>query len=352
MAQKKPTPPFPVEQHSSSSDEEEEVSKGEEEASPFEQSDSSSDDEVQEEVSSESEEETEEEEEETNVTPVAPVKPVVVVQSPPKVRPAKITQQPDLAPASAVKRPREESKAADGNNSKKFKKKVADDVVKNVEDYPKTPLFQRVFSEDDEIGILNALLHYSSKKCIDPIEDITDFHDFVKKYINVDVTRSQLTAKISKIKSKYMKNARKRKETFGKTHDQSCYDLSKKIWGKSSSGCGRSESSKTNRKGKDQKDKHASGIQIPQVVKEPVGESSSSLFCLSELAKTSDLVGMTGFSYDIYKKGFELLSDEARAALEDKWKNMVTAELELNCKRLKLSREQMKLSLDALGHRG
>ncbi|KAL9689865.1 hypothetical protein QQ045_010256 [Rhodiola kirilowii] len=232
MAQKKPTPPFPVEQHSSSSDEEEEVSKGEEEASPIEQSDSSSDDEVQEEVSSESEEETEEEEEEeTNVTPVAPVKPVVVVQSPPKVRPAKNTQQPDLAPASAVKRPREESKAADGNNSKKFKKKVADDVVKNVKDYPKTPLFQRVFSEDDEIGILNALLHYSSKKCIDPIEDITHFHDFVKKYINVDVTRSQLTAKISKIKSKYMKNARKRKETFGKTHDQSCYDLSKKIWG-------------------------------------------------------------------------------------------------------------------------
>ncbi|KAL9691491.1 hypothetical protein QQ045_011915 [Rhodiola kirilowii] len=45
---------------------------------------------------------------------------------------------------------------------------------------------------------------------------------------------------------------------------------------------------------------------------------------------------------DTFKKGVDLLGDEARAALEDKWKNMVTAELELNYKKLELSRELMK----------
>ncbi|KAL9688711.1 hypothetical protein QQ045_033135 [Rhodiola kirilowii] len=56
---------------------------------------------------------------------------------------------------------------------------------------------------------------------------------------------------------------------------------------------------------------------------------------------------MMGFRDDILNKGFELLGDEARAALEDKWKNIVTAELELSYKRLELSRELVKLSLDA-----
>ncbi|KAL9684794.1 hypothetical protein QQ045_022235 [Rhodiola kirilowii] len=98
----------------------------------------------------------------------------------------------------------------------------------------------------------------------------------------------------------------------------------------------------------DQKEKHASSLQIPQVVKEEPVRENSSLFCLSELAKTKDVVGMMGLSDDILKKAFELLSDEARAALEEKWKNMATGELELYHKRLELSREHVKLSLDML----
>ncbi|KAL9691227.1 hypothetical protein QQ045_011646 [Rhodiola kirilowii] len=344
MAQKKPTPPFPVEQHSSSSDEEEEVSKGEEEASRIEQSDSSSDDEVQEEVSSESEEETEEEEEEeTNVTPVAPVKPVVVVQSPPKVRPAKNTQQPDLAPATAPasavtvgkKRPGEESMAV----SKKIKKtRVAEEVVKKVGDYPKTP--QRVFTEDDEIALLKALLNYSAEKSIYPINS-TDFHDFVKNSTDIDVTKKQLSHKISSMKSKYKNNATKKKETFGNDHDQSCYDISKKIWGNSSAG----SNLKTTRKSK----RIPPGLQIPQVVVEEPNIS------LSQVSKTRDFVGMMCLNDDDFKQVLDSLSDdEARAAFEHKLKNIVTDELKLNYKRLELSRELMKSSMDdALGrHRG
>ncbi|CAM8916181.1 unnamed protein product [Rhodiola kirilowii] len=81
-------------------------------------------------------------------------------------------------------------------------------------------------------------------------------------------------------------------------------------------------------------------------VEEPVREdNSSSFFCLSDLAKTRD-VGMMGFSLDIFKKGFELMSDEAKAAFEEKWKNLVTAELQVAYKRLELSCELMKLVLE------
>ncbi|CAM8900532.1 unnamed protein product [Rhodiola kirilowii] len=317
--QKKPPTPLPFEQHSSSShDEEEEVSGGEEEATRAEE-------EVEQEVESSDDEEEDSkpdsssEEDEEEVTPLAPV------QSP------KVRQQP----APGTKRPREESKAV----SKKNKKRGAEEVVTKVGDSPKSKLFQRVFSEDDEVAMLNALLDYSATKCIDPIEDFTDFHDFVKKYIHADVTRSQLSGKIKKMKSKYKTNAIKKKETFAKAHDKSCYDISEKIWG---TGCGGSELN-TTRKGKriPKMKNMTPGLQIPQVqvVEEPVREDIS----LSELAKTRDVVGMMCLTEDTFKQGVELLGDEARAALEDKWKNMVTAELELNYKKLELSRELMKL---------
>ncbi|CAM8929501.1 unnamed protein product [Rhodiola kirilowii] len=377
MAPKKPTP-FEQPPRADSSEEvsneededEEEVSEGSQEEVPKKtdpKPDSSSED-------SGSDEE---------VTPVAPVKPVEV-QSP-KVGAKSKQKQPDAAPAPAStvtlaklgkKRPVESK--ADWKDSKKLKKvadvedkRVAEEEedVKKVGEDPKKQLFQRLFSEDDEIEMLKALLYYSAKKCIDPIEDFNDFHDFVKKSIHVDVSSAQLADKIRRMRKKYEKNVSKTKEgvdkTLGKPHEQLCYDISKRIWGKAGYASGGSEL-KANGKGKrtpkpnmtpDQKEKHASSLQIPQVAKKekPVRENSSSLFCLSELAKTKDVVGMMGLSDDILKKAFELLSNEARAALEEKWKNMATAELELYDKRLELSREHVKLSLDVLkpsGHRG
>ncbi|CAM8906816.1 unnamed protein product [Rhodiola kirilowii] len=373
MALKKPTALEQPTRADSSSEDEEEVSNDEEEEEVSEESE----EEVPKKTDPKPDSSSEEDGSDEEVTPAAPVKPIGV-QSP-KMGAKSKQKQPDVAPATAPastvtvailgkKRPAESK--ADGKDSKKLKKvaDVEDKKVseKKVGEDTKKQLFQRLFSEEDEIEMLKALLDYSAKKCIDPIEDFNNFHDFVKKSIHVDVSSAQLADKIRRMRKKFEKNASKTKvgvdKTFRKPHDQLCYNLSKKIWGKMGSASGGSEL-KANGKGKrtlkpnmtpDQKEK---SLQIPQVVKkdEPVQENSSSLFCLSELAKTKDVVGMMGLSDDLLQKGFELLSDEARAALEEKWKNMVTAEFELYYNRLELSREHVNLSLDALkasGHRG
>ncbi|CAM8906150.1 unnamed protein product [Rhodiola kirilowii] len=368
MAPKKPTALEQPPRVDSSSEDEEEVSNEEEEEEVSEESEEEEAKKTDPKPDSSSEEDGSDSGSDEEVTFVAPVKPVEVLS--PKMGAKSKQKQPDVAVAKLGKKRPVESKA-DGKVSKKLKKvpdledkrAAEEEEVKKVGEDSKKQLFQRLFSEEDEIEMLKALLDYSAKKYIDPIED---FNDFVKKSIHVDVSSAQLADKIRRMRKKYEKNASKTKEgvdkTFGKPHEQLCYDLSKKIWGKS----GGAPELKANGKGKRtpkpnmttyQKEKHASSLQIPQVVKKekPIRENSSSLFCLSELAKTKDVVGMTGLSDDIFKKAFELLSDEARAALEEKWKNMATAELELYDKRLELSREHVKLSLDVLkpsGHRG
>ncbi|KAL9692005.1 hypothetical protein QQ045_012436 [Rhodiola kirilowii] len=362
MAPKKPTLFEQQPRADSSSDDEEEVSNEEEEVS--EESEEDEPEKTDPKPDSSSEEDGSDSGSDEEVTHVPPVKPVVV-QSP-KVGAKSNQKQP--APATAPASPMTVHKLgkkrlgesmADVKVSKKSKvvdmedKRVAEEeeMIKVGED-PKKELFKRLFSEEDEIVMLNALLDYSAKKCIDPIEDINDFHDFVKKSIHVNVTSAQFADKIRRMKKKYEKNASKTKKgvdkTFRKPHEQLCYNLSKKIWGKSASASGGSEL-KANGKGK-RTPKPNMKHDIPQVVKE-----ESTLFCLSELAKTKDVVGMKGLRDDILKKGFELLSDETRADLENKWKNMATDELELYNKRLELSCEMVKLTLNALkasGHRG
>ncbi|KAL9690226.1 hypothetical protein QQ045_010623 [Rhodiola kirilowii] len=307
-APKKPTALEQPPRADSSSEDEEEVSNEEEDEEEEVVSEESEEEEEPKKTDPKSDSSSSSEEEYQEVTPVAPVKPVEV-QSP-KMGAKRKQKQPDVAPATAsasklgIKRPIESK--ADGMESKKLRKvedkRVAEEeeeevVVKKVGEDTKKQLFQTMFSEEDEIEMLKALLDYSAKKCIDPIEDFNDFHDFVKKSIHVDVSSAQLGDKIRRMKKKVRKECKQNKER--EEHSEAEYDF--------------------------------------------------------ELAKTKDVVGMMGLRDDLLKKGFELLNDEARAALEEKWKKIATAELELYYNRLELSRERVKLSLDALkasGHRG
>ncbi|KAL0420251.1 UNVERIFIED_CONTAM: putative transcription factor [Sesamum latifolium] len=120
--------------------------------------------------------------------------------------------------------------------AKKSKKKAeADTCEKKCSDDSKKLLFQRVWSEDDEIVILKGMIDYVSKKKSDPVGELNAFHDFIKKNLHVEVSRSQLQDKIRRLRRKYENNKSKEKEgkdrSFGKPHEQKAFELSKKIWG-------------------------------------------------------------------------------------------------------------------------
>uniref|UniRef100_A0A7N0UR78 Uncharacterized protein n=1 Tax=Kalanchoe fedtschenkoi TaxID=63787 RepID=A0A7N0UR78_KALFE len=320
---------------------------------------------------------------------VKPISSNPAEDSPKVLRKSKL-KKPDASPVPpsaasvtklAGKRPPEGK--GDGKNPKKSKKvaevedrqvveeskkPATDEEVKKTGEDSKKQLFQRLFSEDDEIAVLKGMLEYSAKNGIDPMDDLNGFHDFVKGSMHVDVTGAQFIHKIKRLKKKYENNARRSKEgvdkTFSKPHEQMSYDLSKKIWGfenaKAASASNGGFELKANGKGKrtpkpnmtpDQKEKHASTLQFPKDIRvrseqEHARQNRASSFCFTELMRSKDAVGM-GFSEELFKRGLELLADEEKARLEERWKNLLVAEAELYYQRLELIRDQVKLTLDA-----
>ncbi|KAL6562206.1 hypothetical protein OROGR_003213 [Orobanche gracilis] len=152
----------------------------------------------------------------------------------PRPKPAASDLDTPNKPATG-KRPAEENET-DVKDAKKSKKKPAPESSgRKVNDDSKKFLFQRLWSEDDEIAILKGMIDYKAKKKSDPVTDLNAFHDFIKKNLHVDVTRTQLQDKIRKLKKKFENNKSKEKEgkerIFFKSHEQKAYELSKYVWG-------------------------------------------------------------------------------------------------------------------------
>ncbi|PON84285.1 DNA-binding storekeeper protein-related transcriptional regulator [Trema orientale] len=92
-------------------------------------------------------------------------------------------------------------------------------------------LFQRLWSEDDEIVILKGMTDYAAKKGADPSADMSAFLDFIKKSLQLDFTKTQLADKVRRLKKKFENNDGKKKYKPTKPHEEKVFELSKKIWG-------------------------------------------------------------------------------------------------------------------------
>ncbi|GER51223.1 DNA-binding storekeeper protein-relatedtranscriptional regulator [Striga asiatica] len=99
----------------------------------------------------------------------------------------------------------------------------------------KKQLFQRIWSESDEIRLLNGIMQFRAEKKSDPHDNMDAFLAFIKKDLHIDVTKTQMRKKISRMKEKYTNNKRKEQEGKGRAftsqHEQEAYDLSEKVWG-------------------------------------------------------------------------------------------------------------------------
>ncbi|EXC23161.1 hypothetical protein L484_018292 [Morus notabilis] len=136
-----------------------------------------------------------------------------------------------------------ESETSEKDSKRKKKRKVTSASASvtaskgggDEEDSKKSLGFARVWSEDDEIAVLKGMTDYKAKKGADPYADMGAFHDFIKKSLNADVSKSQLVDKIRRLKKKYLNNAAKGENdedpVFSKPHELLSFKLSKKIWG-------------------------------------------------------------------------------------------------------------------------
>ncbi|KAJ8761424.1 hypothetical protein K2173_001555 [Erythroxylum novogranatense] len=251
----------------------------------------------------------------------------------------------DRTPTKDLKRAKVKDSEAGGKKSEDAKKQ----------------LFQRLWSEDDEIAVLKGIIEFNETKGIDPAKDMNLFYDFIKKSLHFDVTLTQLKDKVWRLKKKFgnhvVKGKKGEDKIFAKPHDQKAFELWKKIWGSEKSGGVGVESSAANPNGKAKKggkslaelkaelglnsEKEGDKAEKAEV---DVGRSASESQSNRMFDKIIDFAGMADY---VTKKGLDLIDEPKKAEMEEKWKKLHVEEVELFLKRIELMREQTKLMLEA-----
>ncbi|KAL6272020.1 hypothetical protein ACE6H2_022712 [Prunus campanulata] len=266
----------------------------------------------EEEVDGEEEEESGSESEEPEPA-LAEKKPDSAMEETPKTKKpkSKASATTTLAARAGSKRPSE----SDPKDSKRPKKKKISDSDQKPDhagaggdDSKKLLLLQRIWSDDDEITILEGMIDYYTKQGVHPNADMFAFHDFMKKSLKADVNKTQLQDKIRRLKKKYESNVDKgKKYNPVKPHELKVFDLSKKVWGR------------------------GEGLFA-------VGELSEEYKCnetCEGLREQRLLEGCLG-----------LIGEPKRTELNEEWKKLNVTELELVVRRSELMRDKAKLMSD------
>ncbi|PQP91719.1 hypothetical protein Pyn_39786 [Prunus yedoensis var. nudiflora] len=215
------------------------------------------------------------------------------------------------AARAGSKRPSE----SDPTDSKRPKKKKISDSDQKPDhagaggdDSKKLLLLQRIWSDDDEITILEGMIDYYTKQGVHPNADMFAFHDFMKKSLKADVNKTQLQDKIRRLKKKYESNVDKgKKYNPVKPHELKVFNLSKKVWGR--------------------------------------GEGSFALGGLSEDYKCNETCEDLR-EQRLLEGCLELIREPKRTELNEEWKKLNVTELELVVRRSELMRDKAKLMSD------
>ncbi|KAK4261895.1 hypothetical protein QN277_004831 [Acacia crassicarpa] len=281
----------------------------------------------------------------------------------------KTKSQPPVSPAkSANKRPSDNRPVTDSKKAKKGKDAAGTDEAPAAEDDGKKAgdeskkTFQRLWCEDDEIAILNGFAEYAAKTGEAPLKDINGFHDFIKKSVHVDVSNEQLANKIRTLKRKYVKNAQRGKNgegpNFSKPYDKRVFELSSKIWADEGANGG-TDITKTNGKVKKKNTKEGSSFAASQKLvadlvsdskearKVDIDRNAGSPLSLGEMIRFNKSLGLSGLDDDAIKRGYEMIGASKKAELEDRWKKLKIAELELFVKRVELVKDEASLIWEA-----
>lgn len=243
-------------------------------------------------------------------------------------------------PTATLKTPSKRKVKTDRNEKELKKKKRKNEDAKSEveEEISKKTGILRLWSEDDEIAILKGLIDCKSKIGCDPSVDPAAFHDFIKKSLHIKVSTNQLKDKIRRLKKKYLNNSKKGENgedpIFSRPHDCKSYELSKKVW----------DGDATVSNGVDKPKTKSKKIinSTPSLTKCPDEFDSS---CVEKLLSHS--VPDLGESF--VKKNLTLIENpKLKKELEDRWKKLKVAEMEVFLQRVELIRDQTKLILDSI----
>ncbi|KAJ0254671.1 transcription factor [Hirschfeldia incana] len=232
---------------------------------------------------------------------------------------------------SATKRPPSEVTSKENTNSKRAKK---DDESKKS--------FHRLWTEEDEIAVLQGMIDFKKDTGNSPYEDTNSYYDYIKKSISFEVSKNQFMDKLRGLKRKYMG---KEKPSFTRPHEQKSYRLCKYIWGPDGMGLesavksNGNVSKKKSKKVDDSVKKELSFTSSPngEAVEDDGGnEKKHDWFEKSFLVR-----GIAGFGVDesYVKQGWSLVPLETKKRVEEKFKKLQAEEIEFVLQKTEILRE-------------
>ena len=95
-------------------------------------------------------------------------------------------------------------------------------------------LFQRLWTDEDEIELLQGFLDYTTQRGSSHHNDTALFYDKIKSKLQLDFNKNQLVEKLRRLKKKYRNVLNKissgKDVSFKSPHDQATFEISRKIW--------------------------------------------------------------------------------------------------------------------------
>ncbi|CAH8277650.1 unnamed protein product [Arabidopsis lyrata] len=161
----------------------------------------------------------------TNQSSVSESEPETKSESDTETEPTAKTPTPATAPASLNKKRQSEGEPSteEVNVSKRAKTESERETAKK-------QLFQRLWSEEDEIVFLQGMIDFRRDIGKSVSDDMNGFFEKLKDSISFEVKGvNQFVNKIRSLKNKYV--VKKKSGDFTKDHDKKCFELAKMIWG-------------------------------------------------------------------------------------------------------------------------
>ncbi|KAL4562444.1 hypothetical protein LXL04_034649 [Taraxacum kok-saghyz] len=236
----------------------------------------------------------------------------------------------------------------EGNKSKIVKKEVGAVSAPGPENAgEKKTLFQRLWSEEDEIVLIKGMINYVDTKGKDPMADVNAFHEFVKSSLNVDVNNAQMTAKVKRLKAKFVNNVAKIEQhgkvrSLSNPHESKMYELSEALWGRKNNKNAAIVSCTTKK----------ANPKPPANQKQKANSNSGEVNVNGGLESGKSGIRIPITDEDIMTRGLELLSGPKKVELEEKWNDLNVQELKHFLKKLELMKEQGEAVLNAMKKSG
>jgi len=235
---------------------------------------------------------------------------------------------------SGAKRSLEVDEAAVSMDVKRAKKVSGEEEKKKSggggEETKKT-YFQRLWTEDDEIVVLQGLI---DDKKDTGVSSTNKVYELVKKSISFDVSKNQFMEKLRALKKKYENNLGKAKDgvepTFVKPHDRKAFELSKLVWGgiRMALASGMKSNEKSKKSSKFESVKHDLDSSLPNSknnCEDEVMDEGEVSFTKSSLVRS--IVGL-GMDELTAQQGLSKLASKDMKRFYEQWKAMQAREFE------------------------